>query len=145
MFSDVEPNYNQLVNALGFSGDTAKLRKRLKHIPDQRAKYTNENKSPFHPLDEINQRKDCVRHKPRKCVYNFCHSEEVALVDKLSYRVLTVLEDGEDKKKDHPMRVRNEIGLEARHQAFKYSRVYAKFKVLNPDDNISKEVFCIST
>ena len=35
-FSYVEPNYNQLLNALGFTGDTANLRKCLKHIHDQR-------------------------------------------------------------------------------------------------------------
>ena len=37
-FSYVDPNYNQLVNALGFAGDTENLRKHLKHIHDQRVK-----------------------------------------------------------------------------------------------------------
>ena len=70
-FSYVDPNYNQLVNALGFAGDTANLRKHLKHIHDQRVKYMKENKITFHTLDERNQRKYCVRPKARKCVYNF--------------------------------------------------------------------------
>ena len=85
-------------------------------------------------MDERKQRKDCVRQKAKKCVYNFFHSEEGTLVDTESYRVFKILEDGEDKKKDHPMRVWHGIGLDARHQAFKESKFYAKFKQLNPED-----------
>ena len=70
-FSNVDPNYNQLVNILGFAGDTANLRKSLKHIHDQRFRYMKEKKMPFHPRDERKQRKDCVRQKAQKCVYNF--------------------------------------------------------------------------
>ena len=62
-FSDVEPNYNLLVNALVFVGDTENLHKYLKHIHDKRVKDIKENKSPFHPLGEMNQRKDCVKAK----------------------------------------------------------------------------------
>ena len=96
-------------------------------------------------MDERKQRKDCIKPKAQKCVYDFCHSEEVTLVDTESYRVFKILEDGEYKEKDHPMRVRHDIGLEVRQQAFKESKDYAKFKQLNPKDNISKKVFCIST
>jgi hypothetical protein len=93
-----------------------------------------------------NERKtqaDAYREEAACCISDFCHSEESLLcLDTESYWCIKIRNPITNSSEPHPIRVWNEVTLEARYASFAQSDIYNKQRQLdNGDKTISPTSF----
>jgi hypothetical protein len=85
---------------------------------------------------ERKTRADSYREEAACCVSDFCHSEESSRLDTESYRCIKIKNPITNSSEPHPLRVWNEVTLEARYASFAHSDVYKQWQLDNGNKTI---------
>jgi hypothetical protein len=85
---------------------------------------------------ERKTRADSYREEAACCVSDFCHSEESSRLDTESYRCIKIKNPITNSSEPHPLRVWNEVTLEARYASFAHSDVYKQWQLDNDNKTI---------
>ena len=85
---------------------------------------------------ERKTRSDAYKEEAASCVSNFCHSKESSRLGTESYRCIKVKDPITNLSEPHPLRVWNEVTLDARYASFSQSNIYRRWQRDNGDKTI---------
>jgi hypothetical protein len=120
---------------LGTADASGKLTRHKNKALEMIASHTS-----FSPK-ERKTRADAYKEEAACCVSDFCHPEESSRLDTESYRCIKVKDPITNSSEPHPLRVWNEVTLEARYASFSQSDIYKQWQLDNEEKTIGLTSF----